>query len=402
MNDYGIFRMNPVMRFALSLAMALYIILAITPFILAGLLLVHGETCQGRLFASAVIAGLLAPVALWFAAYRKRKRGTLTASACLGGLALLLLGINYLLTSDGQPLADSSAKSYFTGATAYRRASMANLVPEMDQLLLGTYVIPGLDSLMDKPNTLELRTQVREVYGEMRRSAEFECLGSVMNHAYRDIFLRDPVIGHFYEYIPKGASRERMPVVIFLHGSLGNFRGYLWVWKRIADTHGFAIVAPTFGAGNWDASGGEAAIEQARQYCVSNPRLDPSRIFLAGLSNGGRGVCLGARRSPNAYRGLILISPVLDTEVLLKSSFVQAWKDKPILVLHGTADNRIPVRYIRGAIALMSGAGMRVDDQIYDGQTHFLFFTMRTQVQDRIGNWLTMARAFECSKLPQP
>ena len=390
MNDYGISRMNPVMRFALSLAMALYIILAITPFILAGLLFVHGETCQGRLFAIAVIAGLLAPAALWFAAYRKRKRGTLTASACLGGLALLLLGINYLLTSDGQPLADSSAKSYFTGATAYRRASMANLVPEMDQLLLGTYVIPGLDSLMDKPNTLELRTQVREVYGEMRRSAEFECLGSVMNHAYRDIFLRAPVIGHFYEYIPKGASRERMPVVIFLHGSLGNFRGYLWVWKRIADTHGFAIVAPTFGAGNWDASGGEAAIEQARQYCVSNPRLDPSRIFLAGLSNGGRGVCLGARRSPNAYRGLILISPVLDTEVLLKSSFVQAWKDKPILVLHGTADNRIPVRYIRGAIALMSGAGMRVDDQIYDGQTHFLFFTMRTQVQDRIGNWLTM------------
>ena len=390
MNDYGIFRMNLVMRFAISLAMALYIILAITPFILAGLLLVHAETCQGRLFASAVIAGLLSPVAFWFATYRKRKRGTLMVSACLAVLALLLLGINYLLTSDGQPLAGSSARSCFTGATAYRRASMANLVPEMDQLLLGTYVIQELDSLMDKPNTLELRTQVREVYGEMRRSAEFECLGSVMNHTYRDIFFRDTGIGHFYEYIPKGALRERMPVVIFLHGSLGNFKGYLWVWKRIADTHGFAIVAPTFGAGNWDAPGGEEAIEQARQYCVSNPRLDPSRIYLAGLSNGGRGVCLGARRSPNAYRGLILISPVLDAEVLLKGSFIKDWKDKPILVLHGTADNRIPVRYIRGVIALMSGAGMRVDDQIYDGQTHFLFFTMRTQVQDRIGNWLTL------------
>jgi hypothetical protein len=32
MNDYGIFRMNPVMRFALSLAMALFIILVIVPF----------------------------------------------------------------------------------------------------------------------------------------------------------------------------------------------------------------------------------------------------------------------------------------------------------------------------------------------------------------------------------
>jgi len=402
MNDYGIFRMNPVMRFAISLAMSLFIILAIIPFTLAGLLLVHAETCQGRLFAMAVIAGLLSPVVLWFATYRKRKRGTLTASACLGVLSLLFIGINYIFTPDGQPLAGASARSCFTGTTVYKRASLANLVPEMDQLILGTYVIQELDPLMDMTNTLELRTQVREVYGEMRRSAEFERLGSVMNHAYRDIFLRDPVIGHFYEYIPKGTLRERMPVVIFLHGSLGNFKGYLWVWKRIADTHGFAIVAPTFGAGNWDAPGGEAAIEQARQYCVSNPRLDPSRIFLAGLSNGGRGVCLGAQRSPNAYRGLILISPVLDTEVLLNSSFVKAWKDKPILVLHGTADNRIPVRYIRGVIALMSGAGMRVDEQIYDGQTHFLFFTMRTQVQARIGTWLTLAEGSESSKPKQP
>jgi len=93
MNDYGIFRMNPVMRFAISLAMALFIILAIIPFTLAGLLLIHGQTCQGRLFAMAVIVGLLAPVALWLATYRKRKRGTLTASACLGILALVFLGI---------------------------------------------------------------------------------------------------------------------------------------------------------------------------------------------------------------------------------------------------------------------------------------------------------------------
>lgn len=391
MNEYGTFQMNPVTRFAISLAMALYIVLAVPAFALAGLLLVHGETCQGRLFAIAVIVGLPAPVAFWLAAYRRRKRGALTTSACLGALALLFLGIDYTLTPDGQPQAGSSVRSCFAGATAYRRASMANLVPEMDQLILGTYVVPALDPLMDKPNTLELRTQVREVYGEMSRSGEFECLGSVMNQAYQDIFLGDRVIGHFYEYIPKGVARERMPVVIFLHGSLGNFRGYLWVWKRIADTQGFAIVAPTFGAGNWDAPGGEEAIELARQYCASNPRLDPSRIFLAGLSNGGRGVCLGARRSPDAYRGLIFISPVLDTEVLLTDTFVKTWKDKPILTLHGTTDNRIPVDYIRGAIEALDGVGMRVDYEIYEGQTHFLFFTMRKQVQDRIGNWLTVA-----------
>ena len=141
--------MNPAMRFAISLPMALYIVLSVPAFVLAGLLLAHGETLQGRLFAIAVIVGLPAPVALWLAVYTRRKRGPLTVGACLGILALLFLGINFTFTPDGQPLPGSSARSCFTGATVYRRASMANLVPEMDQLILGTYVIPALDPLMD-------------------------------------------------------------------------------------------------------------------------------------------------------------------------------------------------------------------------------------------------------------
>jgi predicted peptidase len=147
-------------------------------------------------------------------------------------------------------------------------------------------------------------------------------------------------------------------------------------------------VAPTFGAGNWDEPGGEDAIELARRYCASHPAMDPSRIYLAGLSNGGRGVCLGARHSPDAYRGLIFISPVLDPEALLADRFVAAWKDKPILVLHGAADNRIPVSRIREAVALIERRGLRLEFQAYDGQTHFLFFTIRDRVRDKIGNWL--------------
>ncbi len=384
--------MNPAMRFAVSLPMKIYIVLAVPVLMLAGLLLVHGHTCQGRIFAIAVIVGLPTPVVLWFLAYRRRIRGTFTLAAALGIAAVLLLGINYVLTPGGQPLPASPIRSCFTGTTSYQRISMANLVPEMDQLILGTYVMSALDPLMDEPNTLELRAQVREVYGEMRRSPEFECLGSVMNHTYRDLFLGDRPIGHFYEYIPKSASSERLPVVIFLHGSFGNFRGYMWVWKRIADEQGVAIVAPTFGAGNWDAPGGEAAIEQARLYCASNPRMDPSRIFLAGLSNGGRGVCIGARRTPNGYRGLLFISPVLDTEGLLTDTFTESWKDKPILIIHGTTDNRIPVDYVRRAIDSMTRVGMHIESQLYEGQTHFLFFTMRKQMQDRIGNWLVTGK----------
>ena len=370
-----------------TVAMSAYALCCLPLVFLAGLLLAYGETAQGRLFAGSVLIGLPSSVLLWVA-WRRGWRRAIGTAAALGGLAVLLLAIDFGLTPDGQPLPGAPVRSCFTGATVYRRASLANLVPEMDQLILASYVMPFLDSLMDEPNTQELRGQIRQVYGEMRQAPEFECLGSVLGQTYADLFLGQRPVGHFYEYIPRSAGRQRLPTVIFLHGSLGNFKGYLWVWKRLADEYGFAIVAPTFGSGNWDQPGGEDAIEQARRYCASHPRLDPARLYLAGLSNGGRGVCLGARRAPNAYRGLIFISPVMDTDLLLTDSFLAAWKGKPLLILHGTADNRIPAYCIREAAALLEHAGLRVETHFFEGQTHFLLFTIRGQVCGRIGEWL--------------
>ena len=381
--------MNPAIRLILALLMMFYIIIAVPAIALAGMLLMHAETWPGRLFAGAVLTGVPIPVMLWFASYLRRRRGVLRVAAWLGFVALLLLGVDYILTPNGRPMPGAPARSVYTGTASYHRASIANLVPEIDQLVLGARLVPALDRLMDPANAAELQTQVSEVYGEMLRSPEFECLGSAMNLTYRDIFLGDRPTGHLYEYIPETKSSGPLPVVLFLHGSLGNFRGYLWVWKRIADEHGFAIVAPTFGTGNWDAPGGDVAIERARHYCSTHPKLDSSRIYLAGLSNGGRGVCLGAGQTPDAWRGLVLISPVLDTRRLLTDAFKHRWEGKPILVLHGTADNRIPIDYIERAVETIKGLAPRIEYECYDRQTHFLFFTKRRQVQDRIGSWLT-------------
>jgi len=275
---------NPLIKAVIALAVALYIVFSIPVFVMAGLLLIHGETCQGRLFAIAVIVPLPVPVLMWFITYYiKRKQVYLISATTLIILSILLLGINYAITPDGLPLPNSPVRSCFTGASSYQRTSMANMVPEMDQLILATYVIPSMDVLMDKPHTSELRNQIRAVYGEMRRNPEFESLNSVLGQTYRQLFLGKPTVWHFYEYIPAN-KQGCLPVVIFLHGSFGNLKGYLWVWKRIADEYGFTIVAPTFGMGNWESPGGDKVIEEALRYCTSHPRMDSSRVYLAGLS----------------------------------------------------------------------------------------------------------------------
>ena len=69
-----------------------------------------------------------------------------------------------------------------------------------------------------------------------------------------------------------GIPSRRRTALVFLHGGLGNFQGYWALWKRFADATGVAIVAPTFGSGNWSGDGGLESIEQARKFCVNHPR----------------------------------------------------------------------------------------------------------------------------------
>jgi pimeloyl-ACP methyl ester carboxylesterase len=376
-----------------ALPIALYLLLSVPALLLAGILLVHAATWQGRLFALAVITALPAPVLMWIACYVEQKLNLLHAASVTVVSSFLLLAADYSIAPDNHQASDSRIHSIRNTSTPFRRASPSNLVPEIDQLILGTYVMPSLDRLMDKPNTAELRQGVRDVYGEMLKSRDFERLGSALDYTYRDIFLGERPVGHLYEYIPNRPGPERLPVVIFLHGSLGNFRGYMWVWKKIADAHGFAVVAPSFGTGNWDAPDGSKALEQARRYCLTNPRFDAERIFLAGLSNGGRGVCMETRASPGTYRGAIFISPVLDSQLWSDNQFLATWKDKPLLVIHGSRDNRIPAAYVTPFVKAMQDSGLRVTYRLYEGQTHFLFFTIRHEVQDLIGQWLSASAA---------
>lgn len=369
--------------------MAIYLLGVVPGLFLALTLMVHATTWRGRLFATGVLLAIPVPVLVWVACYLERKRGLLRAAWVLAVASICLLAIDYRISPDNPQLHGTGIRSIRNEATRFHRASPANLVPEIDQLILGTYVMPSLDRLMDKANTEELRSGVLDVYGEMRQSSDFERLGSALGYTYGDLSLRQRPVGHMYEYIPERPASQKLPVVIFLHGSLGNFRGYMWVWKKIADAQGVAIVAPTFGAGNWDAPGGVAALENARRYCLSNPRFDPARIFLAGLSNGGRGTCMEVQSAPDCYRGLIFISPVLYPQPWESQSFRDAWKSKRVLVLHGSKDNRIPAAYVSSSVAGMRSAGLPVTYRLYEGQTHFLFFTLRTEVQDLIGEWLS-------------
>ena len=80
-----------MLKFMTSVSIALFIILSVPLLVMAGLLLIHGETCAGRLFAVAVILGLPALVMLWISSFLRRKRRAFMIAAIRGGMAIGLL-----------------------------------------------------------------------------------------------------------------------------------------------------------------------------------------------------------------------------------------------------------------------------------------------------------------------
>jgi pimeloyl-ACP methyl ester carboxylesterase len=213
-------------------------------------------------------------------------------------------------------------------------------------------------------------------------------VGSVMGCAYADAFGLRCGHKHLFAYVPEHKPGQKLPVILFLHGSVGNFKVYMWTWKRFADAHQVAIVAPSFGFGNWNQPGGMEAIDAAYDFCVHHAELDASRVILAGLSNGGIGVSRAFCRSPERYRGLIYLSAVMEPAVMASPAFQQACEGKRVLVIHGDQDERIPLKYVQEPVAGLAGKA-QVEMKVYPGEDHFLFLSKRDEFLGDVARWVT-------------
>lgn len=362
------------------------------PMLLALVLLFQAETVAARLVALVFPLLWLSAVAadiLWRRRPERHKliRGGFGVAVVL---SLLLLGGAWWLTPDGRPLPGASARQVYLHGGGYRRLSPANLVPEVDQLNFGVTLLSHIGGLMPGEDASRIRRLFQTVYREMDQSAEFRALGSNLNYCYRELFLLPFDSGHTYVYIPATPrSGKKLPVILFLHGSLGNFKGYLWVLKALADRHPCAVVAPSFGDGNWNRDNGEKAVERTLQWITMQPQLDDRRVYLACISNGGRGLLRAAIKDPFAYRGLISISGYLEEELVQSGRFVQGWAGRPILVMQGKKDERVPPEDVERAVSTMSLNGLKVTYRNWPEEDHFLFFSARSEVIRVLDQWLS-------------
>jgi predicted esterase len=136
-------------------------------------------------------------------------------------------------------------------------------------------------------------------------------------------------------------------LVICLHGAGFTGDTYLERWQARLDDE-YILACPTHPRGTWWTRQAEELVLTTIRDVQARYRVDPDRVFLTGMSNGGVGTYLiGAHHAP-LFAGLAPMAGGLD-DVLWP--FLENLRHTPVYVIHGARDQVMPVELSR-SIAL--------------------------------------------------
>lgn len=142
-------------------------------------------------------------------------------------------------------------------------------------------------------------------------------------------------------------------LVICLHGA--GFTGdvYLERWQtRLGDD--YLLACPTYPSGAWFTRRAEELVLATIQHVRRRYHVDPDRIFLTGMSNGGIGAWLIGMHHAPMFAGIAPMASGLD-DVLMP--FLANLRNTPIYIIHGAKDQVMPVELSRSISRELAALG---------------------------------------------
>jgi predicted peptidase len=202
---------------------------------------------------------------------------------------------------------------------------------------------------------------------------------------------------------PTGAAAgEKLPLVLFLHGmgerGTDNVKQTTWMSGLVKATskgqYASYVLAPQIDTHSWFSSNSGKPTEamsltiEAVKDVIKTQNIDPSRVYVTGLSMGGMGTWDILEREPGLFAAAVPMSGSGDT----RSAGVI--KDTAIWAFHGSADPIVSVDGTRGMIDALrdaggspryteiAGAGHEIWDGVYGDSTHTLYPWLFAQSKD--------------------
>ncbi|MEX0735717.1 MAG: S9 family peptidase [Steroidobacteraceae bacterium] len=207
-----------------------------------------------------------------------------------------------------------------------------------------------------------------------------------------------------YLTLPPGREEKNLPLVLLPHGGphVRDSLGFNY-WVQFLANRGYAVLQPNFrgssgygrdflakGFGQW-GRGMQDDLTDGVQWLIREGTVDPKRICIAGASYGGYAALMGAITTPELFRCAISWAGVTDVDAMMQHDKSQLlpmryrrWRDRvrgeakadlrgvspvrlagkvsiPILVMHGTDDENVPIRQAKELLKSMLKAGKTLE-----------------------------------------
>jgi pimeloyl-ACP methyl ester carboxylesterase len=142
-------------------------------------------------------------------------------------------------------------------------------------------------------------------------------------------------------------------LVLCLHGAGFTGNVYLERWQaRLGEE--YLLACPTYPGGAWFTRRAEELVLATVQYVRQRYHIDPDRIFLTGMSNGGIGAWLIGMHHASLFAGIAPMAGGLD-DVLMP--FLANLRNTPVYMIHGAKDQVMPAALSRSISRELTALG---------------------------------------------
>ncbi len=156
-------------------------------------------------------------------------------------------------------------------------------------------------------------------------------------------------------YVPPSYSPEQpYALILCLHGAGFTGEAYLDRWiPRLGEK--YILACPSVTMGSWWTRYGEELVLKVLHEVQKDYHIDQDRIFLTGMSNGGIGTWIIGMHHADRFAGIAPMASGID-DVLFP--FVENLAHTPVYVIHGAADQVMPVQLSRDLVKEMERRGI--------------------------------------------
>jgi phospholipase/carboxylesterase len=195
--------------------------------------------------------------------------------------------------------------------------------------------------------------------------------------------------GGFWLYVPETYVRDHAwPLVMALHGGSGSGRLFLWSWLLDARSKGAILIAPTAVRSTWALMGADPDtpnLARILEFVRSTWNVDPSRVLLTGMSDGGTFTYVSGLEAGSPFTHLAPVAAAFHP-MLGQVADADRLRGLPIHIVHGALDWMFPVELARQARDMLSGAGAAVTYRELDDLSH----TYPSDINAELLKWMDM------------